>query len=387
MPQSKRKSRPPSREERPAQRAYDVVRACLSRAPAPVRRERVVSFIEEDGEWSDLGREAARHRVWLLLFRRLEALLGERLPPALQNEIRERRQRMRIHATFLARELGRISEAFEDRGLPLLSLKGPVLAHVAYGDIATRRYVDLDVLVPGARFEEADRLLREMGYSDPPGKTGLMGWRRRAARLLAGQWPYVQAQGAFVVDLHSRLLPPSFSFPVAFEAFWDRSVPVELSDGVTARRFSREDMILILAYHGLKNQWRALKHITDLAGLICSEPGPDWDVLIRRARETKATRVLALGLSLARDLLATPLPPEIQNWVQQKSVEETTSLMAEYLRNRDDPSRSTFGQQVESMWHRADTQLQLEMKDTVMGQVRHLAYAIVHVFWSAIFKP
>jgi hypothetical protein len=367
--------------------AYELIRTCLSHRPSSARRERARDAVETGVDWETLGTQAARHRVWPLFFHRLNRLIGDRLPDSLQEELRERQRGLRIHSAFQVQELGTVAGTFDEHGLPLLSLKGPVLAQVAYGDVAMRRYVDLDVFVPRHRFSEADRLLREMGYEDPAGKSALEGWRRRAARRFAGQWPYVQANGTFTVDVHTRLLPPSFSFPSDFRPFWERSTPVQLRGKATVQGFSREDMILILAYHGLKNQWRALKHVSDLSGLLCREPGPDWAVLIRRAEAMGAARVLALGLSLARGLLDAPLPTEVQSWVDRQSVEETTTVMAEYLRNQDDPSRSTFGEWVESPWHRADTRLQLRMKDTVRGQVRHVAYAAAHVLWSTFLKP
>lgn len=366
--------------------AYELIRMCLSHRPASVRREQVHDAVETGVDWDTVGTEAARHRVWPLFFHRLRRLLGDQLPAPLRKQLQERQRGLRIHSAFQVQELGTVAETFEEHGLPLLSLKGPVLAHVAYGDVAMRRYVDLDVFVPRRRFSEVDQLLRDMGYEDPPGKDAIEGWRRTTARFLAGQWPYVQAKGTFTVDVHTRLLPPSFSFSSDFRRFWERSTPVQLGEEVSVQGFAREDMILILAYHGLKNQWRALKHVTDLSGLICRDPGPDWAVLTRRAETMGATRALALGLSLVRDLLAAPLPTEVQAWIDRQSVEETTTVMADYLRNRDDPSRSTFGGWVESPWHRADTRLQLRMKDTVLGQIRHVAYAAAHVLWSTFLK-
>jgi len=367
--------------------AYELIRTCLSHRPTSARREQVRDALETGVDWNTLGRQAARHRVWPLFFHRLNRLLGDRLPAPLREQLQEHQRRLRIHSAFQVQELGTVAETFDEHGIPLLSLKGPVLAQVAYGDVSMRRYVDLDVFVPRRRFSEADQLLREMGYEDPPGKNALEGWRRTAARVFAGQWPYVQANGTFTVDVHTRLLPLSFSFPSDFRQFWERSTPVQLREEVSVQGFSREDMLLILAYHGLKNQWRALKHVTDLSGLICRDPGPEWAVLIRRAEAMGATRVLALGLSLARGLLDAPLPTEVQTWVDRQSVEETATVMADYLRNQDDPSRSTFGGWVESAWHRADTRLQLRMKDTVLGQIRHVAYAAAHVLWSTFLKP
>jgi hypothetical protein len=367
--------------------AYDFIRECLSHRPEPERRERIRDAIETGVDWKTLNTLAAQHRVWPLFFSRLEHLLGDQLPDSLREQFRERQRRLRIHSAFQVQELGNVAEAFEEHGVPLLSLKGPLLSYVAYGDVAMRRYVDLDVFVPRRQFSEADRLLRDMGYKDPPGKNTIEGWRRTTARFLAGQWPYVQANGAFTVDVHTRLLPPSFSFPGDFQQFWNRSTPVRLEEDVSVRGFSREDMILILAYHGLKNQWRALKHVTDLSGLICGDPDPDWNVLIRRAERMNATRVLALGLSLTQNLLDAPLPTGVEDWIDRRSVEETTMIMADYLRNQDAPSRSVFGSWVESTWQKADTRLQLKMKDTVSAQIRHIAYAVAHVIWSTVLKP
>lgn len=356
--------------------AYEFVRACISHGPEAARRETLQSFLEAGGNWEDIFRTATRHSVRPLFGRNLERLLGSGLSPSLRDRIRKSQWRNRIHANFLVQELGKICRLCEEHDLPVLTMKGPVLAQVAYGDIAMRRYVDLDVLIPKERFSEFDHLLRTEGYEYPKALQNIKGWRRTLSHSLSGQWQFSRAAGAFNLDVHTRVMPPGYSFPVDFEPFWERSREIQLRDDVSVRGLSPEDMALVLSYHGVKNQWRSLKYVADLAELV--QFSLNWSSLIERAREIRSTRVLRLGMRLAHDLLDVTFPAEVQKWTRGSPMDDVISMLKDYLRSRDRRRILSFGKRV---------RLQRATKDTVADQLRYGAYSMMQHFWSTVLKP
>ena len=358
--------------------AYDFIRKCISHRPESKRRDALRPVIETGIDWDIVCREAARHGVRPLFFRSLERLFEDCIPPSLHNHIQEFQQRNRIRANFLVRELCKICQLCEERGLPIISLKGPVLSRSAYGDIAMRRYVDLDLHIPRDRFSEFDHLLKGMGYEYPKARKKITGWRRTLFRTLKGQWQFTRAQGAFELDVHTRLMPPGYSLPSDFDPFWERSRMVQLDDDTAVPGLASEDSVLVLSYHGVKNQWRSLKYVADLAQLIRTETTLNWSSLIERAQKIRATRVLGLGLSLAQRVLDMPLPTEIQKWAPRTPTDEVDKMLQSYLRNRDKRSRLDFRKRVK---------LQLATKDTVADTVRHGTYSVMQHLWSTVLKP
>jgi hypothetical protein len=63
------------------------------------------------------------------------------------------------------RALGRVAEMLGAMGCPVVPVKGVVLAHWIYDDVAERPMADVDLLVPAALFEKGCRRVRENGWA------------------------------------------------------------------------------------------------------------------------------------------------------------------------------------------------------------------------------
>ncbi len=357
--------------------AYEFIRTCLSHRPVAARREVAQSFLEADADWETLQREARRHRVLSLFYHVLEKLLGPRLPSPILDRIQQHRRGVRVQNTFVIQELKRVTQRFEEAGVPLLVMKGPVLAETAYGDIALRQSVDADVAVPEDQFSEADRLLQEIGYEHAAKRKALTGWRKSLARYLDGQWEFARGN-AFVLDVHTRLMPPRYSFPSDFHRFWQRARRVQLTEEAAVQGFSPEDQVLVLAHHGIKNQWRALRHVVDIAAVVREEEDLDGERLLSRAEKMEVTRALILALCLAGDLLDITLPTDDNEWSLSDSMQDVAAAIKTYLQNRSRKSALTYRERV---------QLQVVTKDTLGGQLRYAAHSLLQHLWSVLPRP
>lgn len=357
--------------------AYEFIRTCLSHETAEARKERMCSFLEAGIDWELVLREATRHRVILLFFQTLKELRGTAIPSSVRTRLEEHQRSVRILNTFLVQELGNVVQHFREREIPLLTLKGPLLSKTAYGDISMRRSVDADIVIPRNQFSEAMRLLRQIGYEPIAKRKQIDGWRKKLSLYLDGQWEFTRGN-AFTLDVHTRLMPPGYSFPAAFRPFWEQSQEIRLRNDVVVRGLSPEDRILVLAHHGMKNQWQSLRHVVDIAEVIRAEQALEWRFLRRRAQSMHATRVLKLALRLAHDLLDVMLPTGIERWSRNRSVEDVATLMKTHLRSRHKRSALSYGSRV---------QLQLLTKDTIGDQVRYGAHSLLQHLWSKFLRP
>ncbi|MDX1661328.1 MAG: nucleotidyltransferase family protein [Gemmatimonadota bacterium] len=117
------------------------------------------------------ARFALRHRVAGYLHRELsDAGLARLLPPAVEDELRRHyRDQVEIAADRLE-DSREIRDAFRERGLPVVFLKGPVFAERFFGGWENRFTWDTDILVrPGRDLLEARRALGDLGYRQRSG--------------------------------------------------------------------------------------------------------------------------------------------------------------------------------------------------------------------------
>lgn len=257
-------------------------------------------------DWAYIRRHAARHGLEPQLHRHLaehEALVpSETLrhfsKTARQAAFRNMRQ---LH------ELLRIVEALEEQNVPVIPFKGPVLAALAYGDVAVRPFVDLDLLVAREDVLRAKEYLVQEGYEPVQDMTP-----GEEAAFIAAQhgYEFVHPESGFVVEVHWAFFFEIYAFDLTPDEIWDRHHTTTLS-GTSVRTLAPEDLFIYLCTHGTKHRWMRLKWIADVAAFIQSQPDLDWEVVMRRARRTGTARMVRLGGYLAHQLLEAPVPPNV----------------------------------------------------------------------------
>jgi len=98
-------------------------------------------------DFAALGREAQRHGLGALLWRRLSDVADSGCPPETLAALRAEAQESAIAGLARARELVALIAGLGEAGVAALAIKGPVSALLAYGDLGLRRFSDLDLLV------------------------------------------------------------------------------------------------------------------------------------------------------------------------------------------------------------------------------------------------
>jgi hypothetical protein len=106
-------------------------------------------------------------------------------------------------------------------GIPAILLKGPVTARWLYPEPGMRDYIDVDLLVPGAEFARARRVLEQLGYRDTLAELAANEADPHARELVLER-PYVGHGGVRFpagtgIDLHWSV----HGVGVSDEALWD----------------------------------------------------------------------------------------------------------------------------------------------------------------------
>lgn len=242
--------------------------------------------------------EAARfHRVAPLVL----SVLGRSARPGL-NALEA--DRLRAMATHL-QACGVIEQlAHELAGLAWAILKGPVFSEVAHPVPGLRSYNDVDVLVAPESLREVCRRLHLAGWLLADYEDML------AAKDPPGEMHWVSPTGA-LVDLHWSITNmPSrrrlFAVPTA--ELLERRVAVALGP-TSVWTLDPYDTFVHACLHAAQSGANKLLYLVDVDGL--SRHVDDWDEVVTRARQWRATSQVCLVTRRARRVLHTELPVDL----------------------------------------------------------------------------
>ena len=269
--------------------------------------DRIRTLLAADLKWDFLYQLARRHYLLPLLHQRLSTV-HEALPDEVRRKLRLAYQENVARNLIFADELIQLTRALIDAGIDSIAYKGPVLAVLAYGDPALRRFVDLDVMVRRDDVLRAAEVLMSRGYDAAQEFT-----EEQQALLLNSQHnlQFTKHRQRLLVELHWQVSSHLFAASVTAEELWNNLETVELN-GAELKTFSIDDLLFSLCVHGSRHLWERLAWIADIAHLLSRRPKVNWQKLLLRARVTQSDRMFLLGVHLAVVLFAAPVPDRVQ---------------------------------------------------------------------------
>lgn len=258
-------------------------------------------------DWEYLSLLARRHSVSPLLYLQLQRHALDIVPGETLRRLKQQYLENSARNTVLTAELCRLINVFAESHIEAIPYKGPLLALFAYGDLALRRFVDLDIIVRKDDVLIARDLLLGEGYA--PAKSLTLGQQEVLLRTQHNM-PFTRDNRRLIVELHWEVAPHLFASSVQADELWRDLVTIEVS-GTKVKAFSPDDLLFSLCVHGSRHLWERLSWICDVSELI-SRHKLDWPALLARASNTDNERMFLLGLYLAERLLEATLPAEVK---------------------------------------------------------------------------
>ncbi len=286
---------------------HELLLICARTRDVEARAERARALVREGIDWAALLTAALDHGVTPLLYRNLFILGPEAVPGPFAGNLHALAMANTYRNLSLTAELLRVVALLEERGVPALAYKGPTLAAVAYGDTGLRQFSDLDLLVARQDIDRVESILSSAGFAP---SVALTARQRRSFLAHTCELGYGLTDPRVFLDVHWRFAAAFFGTGPDPAAALERRRHVMVG-GRNVPTLATEDALLVLCLNGAFHMWWRLSLICDVAELIQSYDGWDWQGLLGRARDLGMLRMVLLGLALAGEWLSAPVPVDV----------------------------------------------------------------------------
>jgi hypothetical protein len=263
-------------------------------------------------DWPSGGTESLRfasiceyHQVAPFVFCQLNNTKNA-APAGLVEYLRKRFFEISARNYRLAKAAVDLASFLQEHDIPVIAFKGPVVAIVAYGDLALRQYQDIDLVIQDQDLNAAADLLLRRSFQFAPESC-----RPDNPKDISRSHEVTLAapDKSYFVDLHWRLASEEVrGFCPDVEKMRDRVEEIQLPQG-SVLTLCREDLFLALCCHGTKHRWGRLKWLLDIAEILRSPASLDWDRVVTMTLERPVAQAsVSLAILLAHDLLHTSVP-------------------------------------------------------------------------------
>ena len=253
-------------------------------------------------------------------------------------ELRSWQRNAMVWSLFVEQKLLRVGRAFEGARIPIVVLKGPAIAHMAYPDPAWRPFGDVDVLVRTADWSRACDLLGGLGYERdvPEPRPGFDRRFGKAALWTGGDGIQVDVHRTLVVGPHGLWADPA--------EVMERTASLSLG-GQSLLRLDDTAMLLHACMHAVLGWWPPLWWtLRDVAQLAWFGQIDASDLMTLTTR-WRLHAVVELALEQVRRTLQVELPPELVEALELHPTRQERRALASYVtgtRWRSGPAVSTL---------------------------------------------
>jgi len=276
------------------------------------------------GCWDAVIQGASEHGILPILYSRLIES-PDAVPAEALLRVKREFEQNAFHCMTNAEELLHVLSAFQDAQIEAMPFKGVVLAAAAYGDLTMRTAGDIDLLIRYRDLPRATAILKQRGYilTTETLKDG----SPEAEDYF--EFHFERPSDGMVLELRWRLelTQPRYRHELGLEWVWDRRRTVKLA-GAEVPNLDPVSSLLILCMHGSKHAWSRWLWVCDVAKLIESEPGLDWELARREAKRVGLQRCLSLGVLLAVRGAHASVPQPV---IQKLQNDQGMSKLSEFL--------------------------------------------------------
>ena len=244
---------------------------------------RIQRLLEKNINWSIWVEEALRHRVAPLChyhIRSMQSTITEKIPWDVLSRLWKAYQVTQSFYSWHIEQLEHVIRLLDTAKIPMLVLKGPILATTIYKDVALRPFGDLDLLIYEEHLNETVSLMVKSGYLVNPLIDGHSKQpidlprafhqydirRKNHGKPLTKMINKNGTSWSSVIEIHHRALYAEAPFRFDSPRLFEEAELIELCPGVKVKTLSTMDHFLFLCIHLYKHATaiHAIKKVDDL---------------------------------------------------------------------------------------------------------------------------
>lgn len=286
---------------------HEFLVLCSRISLTPDQIDRAASLMKGPLDWSEIISLSTRHMVTPLVYENLCSIdLSDKLPPAVNEEMRNLTAKNLAQNMQKNTELCRVLDAFESKSIKTIVMKGPIISQTIYSNESMRVYGDLDLLISKKNLASAKETMLALGYSLVRDNYN---FPDELNEDLGCEWNYYSQKA--VIEVHWNLVDTSTPFKINPDDLIDRAIELQF-DGRTVLSLSFEDQLLNLCIHQFKHHWHYLRDLCDISEFVIKyKTILDWDVLLKRSAATGADSCLFYSFLLVQHVFETPVPNHV----------------------------------------------------------------------------
>ncbi len=239
--------------------------------------------------------EIRRHSIGAQVFHLLKSSTGRevKVSPTFHELLYRSYESSFLQNLLIKRETEQLLKEFEKLGVPVIPLKGTMLAERYFGHYAARGTSDIDLLIHPEHMEMAVKCVRSRGFSETAQENPVH---------YHHEW-YKEGGGLpqpLVVELHWSLVQSNTS-QMNMGVAWATSEA--LPDYKNVRVLSPSYTFYALCLHGASHQMDSLKYVVDILHLLeCHHEHIHVEWVLEQAEQDHTSRRVAAALSVVNDL-------------------------------------------------------------------------------------
>lgn len=325
---------------------FELLAAATARPAGRRHTGAIAAAVARRIDWSRFLKLVARHRIAPLALDGLACVRGA-VPEDVHRDLRTAALRDRASALQMVGVLATITARLSAGGIDAISIKGPTLALLAFGDASLRQSRDLDILISSQHVGRALAILRPDCRLIHPAGFDAPDLLRRWAQVMKDVSLLHEPTGT-IIELHWRLNDNPHLLPVAV-ATSRRTVTF---GSIAVETLAPDDLLLYLCVHGATHYWFRLKWLADVHALLANRGAEAIEQFHDHACAHGLEVPAGQMLSLLEQVYGMAIPRAIATSIAESwQVRWSARLARRFLQDIEEPERVRFATTVMALGH------------------------------------
>jgi hypothetical protein len=269
--------------------------------------------ISQIKNWDDFISLSYSHGVFPLVYKIIKKY-DEKIPLDKLSFMKQTYMDLVKTNMLMTSELIKVSNLLEENGIKSIAFKGPTLSQMAYGDVISRQYVDLDVLVDESLLKDAQKILEVNNYLP---RYDLEEYQKENLKDVVHDISMINKLNGINIELHWTLSSGEFFIDLEkLEYMSDTKKYNLLNHDINI--FTNEKLFIYLCVHGYKHLWERIEWLVDIYYLISKE-NIDLEKVVEISKSVNADRIVLSTLIICQKMFDLKIEFKL-NYIKDKKL-------------------------------------------------------------------